>query len=751
MLSGYTIQETIAQRNKTIIYRGIRNSDSQRVIIKRLKSETPELKEIESLQNEYEISGNLDCPRIIKAYSLEADGNSYALILEDFGGQSLAEYLSVHPLSLEEFFTVGIHLAETLNQLHQIPIIHKDIKPSNIIINPNTQEVKLTDFNIAIRAPFEYPTLQNPNLMAGTFAYMSPEQTGRMNRYLDHRSDLYSLGVTFYEMLTGQLPYVSTDPLELIHSHLAQDPIPPHQLSANIPLGVSHVVLKLLAKSAEDRYQTAEGLKFDLESCVQQYQNYRTVNSFILGQRDRAPYLILPQKLYGREEEIQVLLNAFSTIQQGNSSFAVISGYAGIGKTSIVREIYPPVSQARGYFISGKFDQYKQETPYSAIIEAFQNLISQLLTTSAEEIAVWQKQIQTALGNNGKIIIDLIPELEILIGPQPDVPILEGQAIQNRFHRVFQQFTNVFSQAKHPLVLFLDDLQWADTASLKLIQYLVSNPNAKYFLLIGAYRDNEVKLTHPLLHILNQLKNEHNTKIIEITVQSLNIDQVHEFMADTFETKADPQKIQQLSHLVFEKTQGNPFFINQFLKTLDEEKIINYNYQADQWLWDLNVIQGVGLADLNLVELLARNFQKLPQTTQEILKAAACIGYQFSLSSLVKIHQCSSDFAKNNLEPALQQNFITIDSKGSKTSLNHGEIEYRFLHDRIQQAAYSLIPVTEKKATHLKIGQLLLQNSTEKEQEEILFVLVNQLNLGFDLLTSEEERQELVVQEALHE
>jgi len=737
MLSGYTIQEPIAQRVKTVIERAVRNTDGQAVIVKRLKADNPELKDINSLQREYEISKDLDCSGIVKPYSLESDGNSLALILEDFGGQSLACFLATHQLSLTEFFGIAIGLADTLSQLHSIPLIHKDIKPSNIIINPETQTVKLTDFNLATNLPFEYPASQNPNIMAGTLAYLSPEQTGRMNRYQDHRTDLYSLGVTFYQMLTGQLPFTDRDPLALIHAHIAELPVPPHEYRS-IPLALSQIVLKLLAKNAEDRYRSATGLRFDLESCQSQWQQTATIEPFPLGKHDSPSKLLIPQTLYGQEKPIQTLLNVFDSICQGNRELVLVSGYAGIGKTSLVKELYHPLVKARGYFVSGKFDPLKRDTPYSAISEAFRSLICQLLTTNESELRDWRNQLQTALGNNAQMIIDLVPELELLLGKQPAVTPLTGTAAQNRFHHLFQRFVGVFCQPQHPLVLFLDDLQWADLASLQLIQYLVSETTIQYCLLIGAYRDNEVTVTHPLVYSLDKIKAQPALMVDEIEVQPLSADSVHQLVTDTLEAKADPEAITQLSRLIYHRTQGNPFFITQLLKTLDEEKLLTYDVERDRWHWDLEQIRGIGITDGNLIELLVRNLQKLPSSTQQVLKLAACIGNRCSLNLLATINQQPIAITRNQLWPALQMGFILSESEADDQTIN-----YRFLHDRVQQAAYALLPEAEKQATHLRIGQLLQAKMTPAEQEEYIFTLVNQLNLGKALLTSRTAKDKL--------
>jgi len=746
MLSKYKIQEIIEQRSTTIVYRAQRNSDGQEVALKCLKNNTPDLKEIRRLETEYEITKNLNCPGIVQCYGLESDGNGLALVLEYFGGQSLSQYLSSHEISLEQFLTIAISLADTLSQLHSLPLIHKDIKPSNIIINPETQQVKLTDFSLATRLPFEYPAAEPPHVMEGTLAYMSPEQTGRMNRYLDHRSDLYSLGVTFYEMLTGQLPFTSSDPLELIHSHLAISPTPPHHYRS-LPLTLSNLILKMMAKTPEEGYRSAQGVKIDLETCFTQLQETGMVETFRLGQRDRADYLLLSQKLYGRDTQIQTLFHYFNQICEGNPALVLVSGSPGIGKTFIVREIYKPLIKARGYFISGKFEQLRQDTPYAAIIEAFRNLIQQILTESQRQLEQWKQQLQMALGNNGQIIIDLIPELELLIGQQPDVPELSGTSAQNRFHRVFHQFVQVFCQPQHPLVVFLDDLQWADFASLQLLKNLISEQTNQYLLLIGAYRDQEVNLSHPLLQVCDQLQTN-GTPIEQITVPPLTIENVNELVSDSLQHKADSEKIEQLSQLVYQKTQGNPFFVNQFLTTLYEENLLQYHIQYNRWDWDLEAIKTIGITDGNIVELLIRNLQKLPKETQEILKLAACIGNQFNLELLAIINQEQYSVALKKLWSALEAGLILTDSNNELTRFQEGDMNYssyyNFLHDRIQQAAYALIPESEKKETHLKIGKLLLAKMPSELQEQNIFTLVNQLNFGADQLNLPSDQQQLI-------
>ncbi|UNU23702.1 AAA family ATPase [Microcoleus vaginatus] len=751
ILPGYTIAETLYEGDRTVVYRGIRERDRQPVILKMIKDEYPNIEEITRFRQEYAIPQKLDVPGIVKPYNLVNYENSFALVLEDFGGQSVSELLKNIKIHLQEFLLLAISLVETLSQVHKVGIIHKDIKPSNIIINPETREVKITDFSIAIALPKEQQSIVNPNLLEGTLAYMSPEQTGRMNRAIDYRTDFYSLGVTFYEMLTNQLPFTTTDPMELVYCHIAKQPVPPKEV-AEIPQAVSDIVMKLLAKNAEDRYQSAAGLKFDMETCLQQLQTTGNIENFPIGQRDRGNQLLIPQKLYGRETEVQILLDAFGRVSLGATEMMLVSGYSGIGKTSIVNEVHKPIVAARGYFIAGKFDQFKRNIPYAALIQAFQELVRQLLTESSEQIAIWKENLLKALDNNGQVIIDVIPEVELIIGKQPEVPQLGSSESQNRFNRVFQQFIRVFCQPEHPLVIFLDDLQWADAASLKLIQLLVTDPDSKYLLTIGAYRDNEVSPVHPLIQTIEKIQ-ENETVVNNITIQALALDSVNHLIADTLDASVNSEQIKLFSELLFNKTQGNPFFLTQLLKTLYSENLLVYQVDTDRWEWDIQQIQAIGIADFNIVELVARNIRKLPETTQKALKLAACIGNQFNLEVLSIVNEESNLVTAAHLWEAMQAGLILPLSESYKiplvfaqeelASVRDIKVEYKFLHDRVQQAAYSLIPESEKKATHLKIGQLLLNNTTEQERKDNIFALVNQLNFGTDLLTNQSETDEL--------
>ena len=757
-LPGYKIEAPIKIASNKIIYRGQRKSDKKPVIIKTLTAEYPSLEEITRLKQEYQISQQLNLEGVIKVYSLEKYLHSFALILEDIDGESLKDILGNHSLSVTESLTIALQLAQALGELHHKQIIHKDIKPSNIIINLSKEQVKITDFSIATCLSRETHQPDNQSLLEGTLAYMSPEQTGRMNRSIDYRSDFYSLGVTIYEMVTGQLPFNSNDPLELIHYHIAVKPIAPHQLNPSLPKAVSAIIMKLLAKNAEDRYQSTQGLQADLETCLIKLQQNSPIEDFKPGKLDQSSQLLIPQKLYGRTKEVTTLMNAFARISSGRGEIILVSGYSGVGKTSVIKEIHKPIVQQRGYFITGKFDQLKRNIPYAGIIQAFESLLQQLLTQTKEQIEIWKEKILTQLGENAQVLIEIIPEVELIIGDQPAVEALGATEAQNRFNRILKTFIEIFTQPEHPLVIFLDDLQWADSASLKLIELLMNDSDSQHLLLIGAYRDNEVSPIHPLMQTREKLQQK-DIVINQVILEALSEEHVTQLVAETI--KETPEKAKTLAQLLFHKTGGNPFFLTQLLQTLQEEELLTFDFQQKCWQWDTTEIQKVGITDYNVVELIARNLQKLPSASQKVLKLAACIGNRFNLEVVSIINEKTATQTAADLWPALQIGLILPLSDAYKLPLvfeeisenspqippqknqNSPKITYKFLHDRVQQAAYSLIPEAQRQKTHRQIGQLLLEHIPIEEREDKIFELVNQLNIAQELLNDPQEKEQL--------
>ncbi|WP_239121391.1 MULTISPECIES: AAA family ATPase [Spirulina sp. CCY15215] len=743
----YQTKELIHESDRTLVYRGQCNDDAKPVILKLMRNEYPSFHELVQFRNQYAITRNLNIEGIIKTYALERYENRHVMIMEDFGGMALQEAKEDN-YTVVEFLAIAIQLAEILHQLHQNRLIHKDIKPANILIHPQTQQVKLIDFSISSLLPKETQTLQTPNVLEGTLAYLSPEQTGRMNRGVDYRSDFYSLGVTFYQLLTGKLPFVSDDPLELIHAHIAKTPpLISHQLS--IPKPIADIVMKLMAKNAEDRYQSALGLKYDLEKCQKQWQESEKIEPFVLGERDRSDRFLIPEKLYGREKEVQMLLEVFDRVSEGKTEIMLVAGFSGIGKTAVVNEVHKPIVAKRGYFIKGKFDQFQRNIPFSAFVQAFRDLMGQLLGESDTQLALWKSKILKALGENGQIVIDVIPELERIIGEQPAVAELSGSAAQNRFNRLFSLFIQVFTTRNHPLVIFIDDLQWADSASLKLMQLLMEDAEIGYLLLLGAYRDNEVFPAHPLMLTLDNISKA-EVILDTITLAPLSKTNLNDLVADTL--SCEEEIALPLTELVYQKTQGNPFFATQFLKGLHDDGWIHFNFNVGYWQCDLTRVQELTLSD-DVVEFMATRLHKLEGETQEILKLAACIGNQFDLETLAMVCDRQGVEVATALWPALKEGLILPLSYTYKFfQETHSEeqaqpknisIGYKFLHDRVQQAAYSLIPDSDKKATHLKIGQLLQQNYSEIKQEEKLFDIVEHLNQGQELIAHPQERENL--------
>jgi len=750
-LHGYHLTEKLYNGSKTIVYRGIRRLDAleeqQLVAIKLLQREYPDFNELLQFRNQYTIAKNLDHPGIVRSYSLEPWQNSYALVMEDFGGISLRDYVQERSLSLTEFLDIALQLADILNYLYHQHIIHKDIKPANILIHPETKQVKLIDFSIASLLPKESQEIKNPNVLEGTLAYISPEQTGRMNRGIDYRSDFYSLGVTFYQLLTGKLPFQAEEPLDLLHCHLAKIPVAVQEIAPDVPLALSQIVAKLMAKNAEERYQSSLGLKYDLEICLKQLQETGKITPFKIAQRDTSDRFIIPEKLYGREAAVQTLLAAFERVSQGETEPMLVAGFSGIGKTAVINEVHKPIVRQKGYFIKGKYDQFNRNIPFSAFVQAFRDLMAQLLSESHAQVIQWQTKILAAVGENGQVIIDVIPELEQLVGKQPAVVELSGSAAQNRFNLVFQKFVQAFTSQEHPLVIFLDDLQWADSASLQLLQLLMSDIG--HLLILGAYRDNEVSPVHPLMLALDELK-KLGKATKSITLPPLTLEDINQLVADTL--NCDRAFAQPLTELVYQKTQGNPFFAIQFLKALHQDGLIHFNSTAGYWQCDISQIKAQSLTD-DVVEFMALQLQKLPTETQQVLKLAACIGAQFDLQTLAIVSEQSEHETAAQLWKALQEGLIVPQSEVYKFYLGQDDqdlaqnsqvsIYYKFLHDRVQQAAYSLIAEEQKKTTHLKIGKLLLEKTAEAEREERIFEIVNQLNVGIELIDQQTERDQL--------
>ncbi len=529
-IPGVATQTLLYESANSLVYRAIREADKGPIILKLLKENYPTPQELLRYRTEYRITRELKQPGVVQVYDLQKYQNSLVMFVEDFGGESLTIWMQQRSFTLEEFLLLAIATTEILGQIHSANIIHKDINPSNIVYNPETKQLKIIDFGISTQLTRETPILKNPGVLEGTLAYISPEQTGRMNRALDYRSDFYSLGVTFYELLTGKLPFETEDTLELVHCHIARQPIPPQEIDPRIPLIISLLVSKLMAKNAENRYQTTGGIKHDLEMCLVQLQETDSIEEFDLAARDITDRFLIPEKLYGRETEVAQLLAAFERVSTGSAEMMLVAGFSGIGKTSVVNEVHKPIARQRGYFIKGKYDQFGRNIPFSAFVQAFRELMGQLLSEPDAQLQTWKTNILTAVGDSGQVLIEVIPELERIIGLQSPALELSGSAAQNRFNLLMEKFVQVFTTAEHPLVMFLDDLQWADSASLKLLQLLMQDRG--HLLVLGAYRDNEVSAAHPFMLTVDEIIKS-GAVVNTITLQPLSLADLNQLVADT--------------------------------------------------------------------------------------------------------------------------------------------------------------------------------------------------------------------------
>jgi predicted ATPase len=723
--------EVLWEDGERIFRRGWRIGDDgnrSAVLVVLPAAEHPSRASLDRLAHEYALKDELDETWAVQPLDLTNDGSRPVLVLEDTGGEPLHRQLG-KPMDVGGFLRLAIGIATALGKLHQRGLVHKDIKPANILFKGATGEVRLTGFGIASRLSRERQAAEPPETLAGTLAYMAPEQTGRMNRSIDSRSDLYALGVTFYQMLTGSLPFTASDPMDWVHCHLARSPLAPADRLKEPRDTVSAIIMKLLAKTAEERYQTAAGLESDLRRCLTEWEAQRRIDDFPLGEHDTSDRLLIPEKLYGRRHEVETLLASFDRIVGGGvPELVLVSGYSGIGKSSVVNELHKVLVPPRGLFGSGKFDQYKRDIPYATLAQAFRGLIRPLLAKSDAELASWRDGFLEALEPNAQLMVDLVPELRLIIGDQPPVPELAPRDAQRRFQRVFRRFLGVFARPEHPLALFLDDLQWLDAATLDLIEDLLTQSELKNLVLIGAYRDNEVDLAHPLMRKLEAIR-QTGAWVQEIRLAPLGREHLRELTMDALHCA--PAHAAPLAKLVHEKTAGNPFYVIQFLYTLADEGLLTFDIDAAGWSWNLEHLHAKGYTD-NVVDLMVRKLVRCPEKTQQALQQFACLGAAADTTTLAIVLGTSRDQVHAALWDALCQELVERRTDS-----------YRFVHDRVQEAAYSLIPAASRAAAHLRIGRLLAARTPPEQREEAIFEIVNQFDRGASLVVSTDEREQL--------
>jgi len=737
------LQEQLYQGDYTTVYKA--KYFDKDVIVKILKEQFPSLNQIARFNEEYDITNRFDIDGSRKALSKQKINDRYALVLEYVEGNTLKKYIqdqkqNNQQITLLDFLQIAVATVRILAQVHENQIIHKDINPKNIIIQPEGSAY-IIDFGIADVLK-KQAQKQNPDSLAaleGTLAYISPEQTGRMNRSIDHRSDIYSFGITLYELWTNQLPFPNDDDMmEMVHSHLAKTPPSILEYRPDTPSMIIEIIEKLLTKTPEARYQSTYGLQHDLEKCLQLFQTTNTISKFKLGKADSLDRFHIPEKLYGRDSERQELLNLFDVVAGGSLEMMLVAGFSGIGKTALVNEIHKPIMAKRGSFIAGKFEQYQKDTPYSAVIDAISDFTEQLLAKPQAQIDKWKRLILDAVGMNGQVLIDVIPSLEHLLGKQPPIPDLAPTETQNRFRFLFQQFIRAVSTPNHPLVIFFDDWQWADTGSIELLKTLMADTDNQYLLILCAYRSNEVTKAHPFMLSLDEIR-KNGKEIHKIKLFELPLEDINELISDTLHLQKS--ETESLAKLITQKTEGNPFFLTQLFSSLYENGDITYQHETQKWTWDMEHIAQLDVTG-NVVELMIDKIQKLDEKTQQILQTASCIGNKFSLTILASLSTGSQKNILDDLWQALEEGLlVTIAGNPyavEETTVDAG-VYFKFLHDRVEQAAYSLVSDEIKKQNRLSIGQSIIQNQSAEYIEEFLFDIVNYLNAGRELITDEVE------------
>ncbi|MBK6998473.1 MAG: diguanylate cyclase [Rhodoferax sp.] len=737
-ITGYTILGQISAGERSLVLRARRESDGLAVVLKMPTSNALPLREILRYQHEYRLLASLNLSQVIRVHALLPHEEGFILVEEDFSACDLGQFLQDRTLHLSEFFPLARQMAQGLAQVHRNNIIHKDLHLGNVLVDPASGMVKLSDFGQSSLFESEMPEALGAGMLEGALAYMAPEQTGRTKHPVDYRCDLYALGVCFYRMLTGSLPFTSTDPLELIHSHIARQPVAPHTRVPDVPQSLSQLVLKLLAKEPEQRYQSAQGVLHDLKVLQAAWalgdvrDGYDGRDDFVPGQADVSPRFQVARKLYGREAQTAQLLSAFEHVTTSAvPEMVLVAGYSGVGKTALVHEVHLELARRRGRFVRGKFDQYQRDIPFSALLAAFNQLLHQILAESEAQLAAWRQALGEALGNNARVITDVLPELGIVLGAQAVAAALDELAPQetkNRFLLTFQRFVGVFAKPEHPLVLFLDDLQWADVPSLHLLEKLCTGSKGVALLLLGAYRDNEVQAGHPLMEMLRHQDEAGGAGMVvtRIDLMPLGLQDIEQLLCDTL--GQENAATHALAQLLQQKTGGNPFFLIQTLNALYRDGLFVARTNHPGWDWELERMQSLQLCD-NVVDLLVQRIGRLSLRTQRLLQLAACIGNPFSLKVLATIDEKTESETGADLWEALREGLIQSSGDG-----------FRFLHDRVQQAAYSLIASAELGPLHLKTGRLLVAGDPDALSDTGIFDVLAHFNQALDLITEAPER-----------
>lgn len=740
---NYTIKNKIIILKDKSIYRAIDDRTNKIVILKILKPENNTIQYISRLKNELEISKKIGIGNIIKPISIENINNNIVLIAQNVKGEVLSSFIKSKRLTLSFIFNISIKLLDIIENIHKKNIIIKSLCSDNLIYDKDTDRITLISLETASEYLFENQPHIKKDIPEENFKYLSPEQTGNIAQVVDYRTDFYSLGVILYELLTGITPIFSDDNMELINNQIEKKLILPNELDSSIPQTLSQIVTKLLKKYPDNRYQSAYGIKKDLALCFTQFNTTGVISTFKIAKHDVSDRFQVSEKLIGRDDEISKIISKYENSCTGKTQIVLVSGNSGVGKTKLITESQNIITKDKGFFISGKFEKLNRSNPYYAIVNAFNNLIDIIVTKRENKIHYWKQSILQALPINAQVIVDVIPKLELIVGKQPVIEKLGAKETENRFNMSFAKFINVFTQKGYPLVIFLDDLQWCDTSSLNLLEFLINNAETKYLFIIGAYRQKEVDEIHPLTISLSKLKDK-NIFITNIQLYPLLLNHTQQIIKNTF--KSYSNNIEELTKIVHSKTNGNPFFINQFLKNLHEENLIYFDYGSHSWKWDINKIKLKNYTD-NVVDLLIIKVKRLHVNIQKLLEIAACLGNEFNTKTLSLVLKSSAVDIRNNLLVPIRDGLIAVVSENYEIDENNNEylnIRYKFLHDSIHQTVYSLIDENKKKQLHLDIGQFLEKNLTQPEFENNIFKIVNHFNIGKELIEYQSDRTNLV-------
>ncbi|WCL50568.1 protein kinase domain-containing protein [Leptospira sp. GIMC2001] len=728
-IAGYNNLQELHSGKNSLVFRA--SKENETYIIKLLNKEYPETYAINRFRNEFNVLNKIHGNGIIKAFELLKYKNSYAIVFEDIGGETIHQIFNRNVnYTVLEILDIMILVTTALGEIHKTDAVHNDIKAQNIIYNPNTKQLKIIDFGSASFLNKQFLLDHMMSSIEGTLAHISPEQTGRINRSVDYRTDYYSLGVTFYKLLTGELPFDYAYPISLVHAHIAKTPISPFERNRT-PIILSKIVMKLLSKNPEDRYQTIEGILADIEKAKQlliaRGLDFLKYEDLSIDEQDFSRKFIISKRIYGRTEELEKIFQIFQSTSKGNLELLLVSGSSGIGKSVLINEVNRMIASSQGYFSSGKYDLYKKSIPYRAITQGLKKLIRKILTENQDSIENWQNLIQAAVGENGKLITDLIPDLINLIGAQSDTIPMEPQEAEYRFRKIFLRFIKVFCRTDSPFILFLDDLQWADNSSIELIDSILSDSEIKNFFLILSYRDKEVLPTDAFANLLQKIQENPVNKYF-IHLNPITKSDIQALIAETLGLPA--AKVDELSDVVYSKTLGNPFFVNELLRSLYDRGFI---YLEDRtWTWDIDRIKDVKISE-NVIDLIIENMKDLAPDRLEILKMASCIGSRFSLDLFAEVvGKNRDDFMEDLIFLSNQEYFIL------------GEKFVSFVHDKINESAYTFLNDQEKARNHYLIGSTYLRMSERFKLEEFIFVIVNQLNLGSNQISSDLELDQLI-------